>query len=237
MPDASFADLDLPLLRRFPVLWRLKLGATVVVNLCFWTVYLVLSHHHVFPLHQLPAIWIDTWVEYQPHPWAWIYESIFLLTGIIPWMTVTREQLRRYILGFTLLSVGSFACFLLFPAASPRPAAPETSPLLIFVTWADGPLNTFPSLHAGCLVYNLGLVRRLFGQRVPMAVTAALWTWGVFILYATLATKQHYAVDLLGGGLLGWAADQVAWRGVSSGARDSMKSRRNSEVASQAGSR
>ncbi len=161
--------------------------------------------------------WFDVWAGFHPRPWAWIYESIFLLTGIIPWLIVSRDELRRYVLGFALLSVVSFLFFVIFPVASPRPASLEASPLLIFITRVDGPLNAFPSLHAGCLVYNLALLRHLFGRRLNPFVAGPLLIWAALILFATLATKQHYALDLLAGGLLGWIADWVVWREPSRG--------------------
>jgi len=235
LPGESSADASLSFFRRILILWPLKLGVTVIVSVGFWSLYLSLSRHAFFPVHTLPMTWLDDWAGFRPHPWAWIYESIFLLTGIAPWLIVSREDLRRYIIGFTFLSVVSFVTFALFPVASPRPVHLKASGFLIFITQVDGPLNAFPSLHAGCLIYNLALVRRLFGPRLVPLVAVALLIWAGLILFATLATKQHYALDLLAGGLLGWAADQLAWRKPTGADNDSMRMRRNRGVASQAG--
>jgi membrane-associated phospholipid phosphatase len=219
------------------VLWRLKLGVTAVVTVLFWSCYLLLSRHALLPVHTLPMTRLDTWVGFRPVPWAWVYESIFLLTGVIPWLIISQEELRRYVSGFALLSVVSFAVFAFFPVASPRQAQMGASAFLIFITQVDGPLNAFPSLHAGCLVYTLALVRRLFGRQLNPLVATALVIWAGLILFGTLATKQHYAVDLLAGGLLGWAADRVAWRTSGGGDKASMKVRRKSAAISQAGCR
>jgi membrane-associated phospholipid phosphatase len=150
-------------------------------------------------------------------------------------LIVSREELRRYLSGFALLSMVSFIVFVIFPVGSPRPADLQANTLLIFITRVDGPLNAFPSLHAGCLVYTLALVRHLFGRQVKPVVTALLLIWAGLILFGTLATKQHYALDLLAGGLLGWAADWVAWRTYTAGDKASMKTRFKSEAASQEG--
>jgi len=235
MRGESSADSGFLFWRRFTALWPLKLGVTVVVSILFWSFYLFLSRHPLLPVHTLPLTWLDTWAGYRPNPWAWVYESIFLLTGISPWLIISREQLRRYILGFALLSTVSFVVFALFPVASPRPTDSQLSTFLIFITQVDGPLNAFPSLHAGCLVYALFLIRHLFGPGLNPMVAILLLVWAGLILFGTLATKQHYAVDLLAGGLLGWAADWVAWRTSTCGDNASMKVRRNSEPASQAG--
>lgn len=178
---------------------------------------------------------LDRWAGFQPHPWAWVYESNFLLVGVVPWLIDSQRELRRYAAGFALLSVVCFVVFVLFPVASPRPENLEASPFLIFITRVDGPLNAFPSLHAGSLIYTLVWARRLCGGRLNLWVAVLLPAWAGLILFATLATKQHYAIDLLAGGLIGWAADWFAWRSPISGAMASMKTRRKSGVASHAG--
>jgi hypothetical protein len=237
MRAASFAESPWPVWRRIQVLWRAKLVATIVVCVVFWTCYLLLSRHAFFPIHQLTQTALDRWAGFRPSPWAWIYESIFLLTGIIPWLAVSPEQLRRYLSGFAALSFCSFVVFVVFPVASPRPAVIEESPFLLFVTRIDGPLNAFPSLHAGCLIYNLKFLNRLFEGRIHPLAASALWMWATLILFATLATKQHYAADILAGGLLGWMADWLAWRSFTRTSSASVKTLRNNEAVSQAGLR
>jgi membrane-associated phospholipid phosphatase len=235
MPAGSSADSGFHFWRRITTLWRLKLGATAVMSVIFWSCYLFLSRHPLLAVHTLPITWLDEWAGFRPSPWVWVYESIFLLKGIAPWLIISREQLRRYLSGFTLLSMVSFAVFAIFPVAAPRPADLQANTFLIFITRVDGPLNAFPSLHAGCLVYTLALIRHLFGRRLNPIIPILLLIWAGLILFGTLATKQHYAVDLLAGGLLGLAADWVAWRTYSGGSNASMKTRRRSEATSQEG--
>jgi membrane-associated phospholipid phosphatase len=237
MPAALSVDLIRFGWRRFSTLWVLKLEATVVVSVIFWSCYLFLSYHAIINVHELPITALDRWAGYRPSPWAWIYESIFLLTAITPWLIVSREQLRRYLIGFALLSLASFFVFAFFPVAAPRPASAGPSPFLQFITQIDGPLNAFPSLHAGSLVLNLALIHRLFGRQLHPLGVVALWIWAGLILFATLATKQHYAVDLLAGGLIGWAADWMAWKNYVGGDKAAANTPRNSVATSQAGCR
>jgi membrane-associated phospholipid phosphatase len=237
MPEKLSADRGCHFWRRITALWPLKLVLTAFVNVIFWSCYLFLSRHSLFPIHALPMTWLDTWAGFQPSAWVWIYESIFLLTGVAPWLIDSREELRRYISGFALLSFVSFAGFAIFPVASPRPADLGANTFLIFITRLDGPLNAFPSLHAGCLVYTLALIRRLFGRPLNSIAVILLLVWAGLILFGTLATKQHYALDLLAGGLLGGLADWFAWRTSAGGDNASTKIRRKSEAASHAGCR
>jgi membrane-associated phospholipid phosphatase len=211
MPGALSVEFPLHSWRRLTTLWREKLRLTAVLNVLFWGFYLFLSRHALLPVHTLPMTWLDRWAGFQPHLWAWVYESNFLLGGVFPWLIVSREELRRYAAGFALLSVVCFVVFALFPVASPRPANLEASPFLIFITRVDGPLNAFPSLHAGFVIYSLAWARRLSGRRLNLWVASLLLAWAALILFATLATKQHYALDLLAGGLIGWAAAWVTF--------------------------
>jgi membrane-associated phospholipid phosphatase len=164
-----------------------------------------------------------------------VYESNFALVGTVPWLIAIRGDLRRYVLGFTLLAIVSFLIFAVYPVASPRPVVPPGSPFLLFITTVDGPLNAFPSLHAGTLVYALHWMNRLFGAALHPLVATGLSVWALLILFATLATKQHYAIDLVAGGVLGWFAGQVASRWRSRESITAVNTRRSSGVASQAG--
>lgn len=236
MQDGSFAE-SIALAGRVRSLWRLKLVVTLIVSILFWSIYLFLSRHAWFPLHTLPITMLDVWAGYHPAVWSWVYESIFLLTGLAPWLIVSREQLRRYVAGFAFLSLVSFLLFAIFPVASPRPASVSNSRFLIFITRVDGPLNAFPSLHAGCLIYNLALVHRMFGKSLIPWAAALLWLWALLILFGTLATKQHYALDLLAGAIIGAGADRLAWSRVYFGANTAKKIPRSNFWISQAGRR
>jgi membrane-associated phospholipid phosphatase len=191
--------------------WQLKVLLTAAINLFFWVGYAFLSRHAVFPVHLIPLTWLDSNVPFQPMPWGWVYLSEFLATGCVPWLIGSRADLRRYALGLLVLCGSSFLIFLFFPVASPRPLAlPSTGPVALIAQW-DGAFNAFPSLHAGFVVYTLALGLRLFGRRLPAPVVAGFWIWAGLIFYSTLATKQHYALDLLAGAFIGLAADRLAW--------------------------
>jgi membrane-associated phospholipid phosphatase len=235
MPAESFADSERSWIARFAALWREKLFLTVVLNIVFWSTYFFLSRHALFRTHLLAMTWLDNWAGYRPHGWSWIYESNFLLVGAIPWFIVTRDELRRCVAGFILLAAVSFAIFVAFPVASPRPADLGTNSFMVFIAQADGPFNAFPSLHASTLIYTIALAKRLFGRSLNPIVFTGLILWAGLILFGTLATKQHYAIDLLAGGLIGWAADWAVWRNGSRGAIAVANTRPNSDVASQTG--
>ena len=235
MPVESSVDFKSRWLCRLATLWREKLCLTLALNILFWSAYFFLSRHAFLPIHTLPMTWLDNWAGYRPYPWVWIYESNFLLVGLIPWMIASRDELRRCVVGFIMLAVISFAIFVVFPVASPRPHDLGTNPFMLMIAHADGPLNAFPSLHASTLIYTVALAKRLFGVRLNTFIFLALIVWAGLILFGTLATKQHYAIDLIAGGLIGWLADWALWR---NGAREAIavaNNRQSNDVASQAG--
>ena len=199
------------LLQRLAAHWRLKLALTAALNVIFWTGYASLSRHALFPLHTLPATWLDRAIPFQPEPWGWIYMSEFLLTGVGPWLITDRRALADFTLGLLIITGAGFLIFLLYPVASPRPAALPSRGSISIITHLDGPLNAFPSLHAAFLVYMLAVARRLWPRPHPATVLAAL-AWAVLVLYATLATRQHYSLDLVAGAALGLIAHRFAWR-------------------------
>lgn len=216
--------------------WQFKLLLTVVINLGFWAGYGWLGRSPVFPPWMPPQVWLDTAIPFQPEPWACVYLSQFLFTGGLPWLIDTRDGVRRYSVGLVAMSAVSFAVFLFWPVASPRPAGLIASGAMAVILGYDGAWNAFPSLHAGFLVYMARLAWRMFGGVAPVAVALVTAAWGVAILYATIATRQHYVVDLVAGAAIGATADWVAWsRGVPR--RAAMTMERSRAVASHDGSK
>lgn len=191
---------------------RLKLGLALLLGAGFWTGYSYLGRHAFVPVRTLPLTAIDRAIPFHPAGWAWVYLSQFLLTGFLPWLLASRDEIRRYVASFVLLSGFAFAIFILFPVASPRPVPTPEAGAMRFILAYDGTLNAFPSLHAGFLVLMVLLAPRIFGTQRAGWLWAAGLVWGGAILYATIATRQHYAVDLAAGAALGALVHGLAWR-------------------------
>jgi membrane-associated phospholipid phosphatase len=222
------------MLRRLRAVWRLKLLLTVLINLLFWTGYSFLARHAYFPLWTPPLTWLDRVIPFQPEPWAWIYLSQFVVASVLPWLIDGTPVLRRYAIGVGAMSVVCFALFLFFPVASPRmPGADFTGAMKLIATY-DGAMNAFPSLHAAFLAYLSMLTWRMFCGRLSPLVIAGGLGWGAAILYATIATRQHYVVDLIAGVAVGLLADWMAWRWVP-GVSAAMTMSRSKGVAFQDG--
>ena len=167
----------------------------------------------------IPATAVDLSIRFAP-AWTPVYLSIAALVPLAPWLAPDRNAVLRYARGLAMLCLPSFAIFALLPVTGPRPGLEETSALHdLLVTW-DRPTNSLPSLHAGLTVYSLlvidlflGRDAGLVGRDAGRAWRAAAWTWGAALLYSTLATKQHWLLDLPPGIVLAIAAWAIAWRG------------------------
>jgi membrane-associated phospholipid phosphatase len=183
--------------------------------------YYVLQRIALFPARSVPATALDRWVPFEPG-WIWIYLSIALLVPLAPLCAARRDELARYAKGLCWLCLPCFAAFLFFPVAGPRPESLPDAPLYrLLVAW-DRPANSFPSLHAGLTSFSLLFLARVLrdARGGPWRAARALaLAWGALILYSTLATRQHWALDLPAGMLLAFAAHALAWRDAQRAAR------------------
>ena len=152
------------------------------------------------------------------------------LCGLVPLSVLLADReppLRLFARGLTLLCLCCFAGFLLVPAAGPRPSAEMIEGLGGAYPWlisVDSPRNAFPSLHAGLTVFCMSFALRVSGTRTPGRIGG--FVWGAAILYGTLATKQHFALDIIAGGLVGalaYASSRPALREATESADASLR--------------
>jgi hypothetical protein len=195
--------------------WRFKSALSVGLSVFFMVPYFALQHIVLLPVRTLRTTPIDDAIEFDPR-WVWMYQSVYLLVSLVPWLATDRTHLERYLRGFVLISSVGFACFLFFPIAGPRPEVVPTTGMFGWLTWYDRPTNEWPSLHIGLASFTL-----LFGARISEGSLAASLrrrlllagaSWTGAIAYAALATKQHFAVDLPAGLVLAWLAHRWIWR-------------------------
>jgi membrane-associated phospholipid phosphatase len=94
----------------------------------------------------------------------------------------------------------------------PRPEHAQGNRMTQIVFSYDKNLNVFPSLHVGLAVYSV-----LFGLTIArgcqqlrwLAMIGALWTG--LIMISTVATRQHYFVDIPPAVVLAWIAHRWVW--------------------------
>jgi hypothetical protein len=209
MPAGSFSS-------RLCACWRLKAALAVIVCFTFCVPYFLIGTFPLLPVHELPLTRLDRAIGFHPYAWVWVYQSEYLIVNGVPWLARRRDELIRYVRGFATLALVSFAVFLVFPVRAPKPPVENPTGMYWLLQLYDVPTNSLPSLHAGLVVFTLAFGNRIIGRDVGRGVKWLFLVWGGLILYATLATKEHYVVDIVTGVLLALAVDRWTWaRGLA----------------------
>lgn len=193
-------------LRRFAFRWWLKtLGISAYITV-FMFLYFTLLRHPLFPVIVVPLTTLDRLVQFAP--WSLgLYATLWLYISLVPGLLCSWSEMREYLLQVTVLGILGFTVFLFWPTAVPKTLIDwSADPLVAFLKSVDAAGNACPSLHAGYAVLSAIWLQRLGRHlRVPLGAHLLNWLWCGGILYSTLATKQHVALDLYAGAALGAA--------------------------------
>lgn len=182
--------------------WRTKAWITVALPVYFALFYFGVQRVSLFEIGIVSSTIFDELTPFDPR-WTVVYQSLYLCLPL-PWLCRSARELRRYVVGFFLLTAPAFFVFFVFPTSGPRPAAMPDHFLYQTVVAYDRNVNAFPSLHVALTVYTLCLAFRLRPRR---AVKAVMILWTSLVVYSTMATKQHWMADVVAGVALALAAD------------------------------
>lgn len=208
---ATRAEGKVVLASRFRACLELKLGLYLFLTIVFCLPYFTIQrvvwlHPHTFSLG-----YIDQAIGFHPNA-IYAYQSAYLLIPMFPFLATRREELFRFMRGFLGLCAVCFITFLVFPVLGPRPEHAQGNWMTQVVFSYDKNLNAFPSLHAGLAVYSV-----LFGFSLTRGCQDLRWLamigtlWAGVIMVSTVATRQHYFVDLPPAVVMAWIAHRWAW--------------------------
>ncbi|WP_218110026.1 phosphatase PAP2 family protein [Oligoflexus tunisiensis] len=112
-------------------------------------------------------------------------------------------------------TIMSFSVFLIFPTVYPRPSIPMEpfwSDVFLYLHFLDQPTNCFPSLHV-----SITLIGAASLHPWKRWVRVSGYLWAIAICLSTLTTKQHYALDVIGGMFVAmasiWLTSRLGLRG------------------------
>lgn len=186
--------------------WRKMLCAWLLAA-AFFPGYFLLLKFPLWPVTVMPITAPDRWIAFWPGA-LWLYVSLWVYVPLAPGLLHDRRELADYYRAMVALSLAGMTVFALWPTASPSAGIdwmrhPPFGPVIA----ADDVGNALPSLHAAFAVFTAvwmdRLLRRAGTPGWPRVLSAA---WAAGIVYSTLATRQHVAVDVAAGSALGWAA-------------------------------
>jgi membrane-associated phospholipid phosphatase len=206
--------------RRALVWWPAKMAGTTLGMTAFFVVYFWLLRNPLYPVTTMPLIAVDHWIGFQP--WTLpLYLSLWFYVSLTPALVIDRRELVSYAIASVVLSVIGLGIFLFWPTAVPPPEIDWSQhPSVAFLKAADAAGNACPSLHVAFAVFSALWFARLLPQLGAGRVARwGNWLWCLGILYSTLATKQHVALDVLGGAALGALVGAVHLRWVRKGSR------------------
>ncbi len=179
------------------------MGLTLGIT-AFFVAYFHVLNHPLFPVTIMPLTSADRLIGFQP--WTLpLYLSLWAYVPLAFVLLRTRREMLRCGVAAFVLSVSGLAIFLLWPTAVPALAINWAAhPSFAFLKSVDASGNACPSLHVAFAVFTavrLGPIWRELGASV--AVRAGSWLWCAGIVFSTMATGQHVAVDALAGAVLG----------------------------------
>lgn len=200
---------------------KLKVALSVGLTVGIWGLYLCLQRHPLFAVTPLAGVWVDRSIPFLPGA-VYLYESIWLLMPIAPWLMKSREELLGYSKGIALVAAASFAVFFFYPTSCPRPQGLPTDSLLYeALIKIDNELNAWPSLHAAFAVFHGACCQAVFSAaRGCGTIRWLVWVWALGIVVATLLTKQHILFDALAGAALGFAGYALCCRSTTLAVED-----------------
>jgi len=189
-----------------------SIGTTLFIAL-FFAAYFYLLRNPAYPTRVMPIIWLDRLIGFQPMALS-IYISMWFYVSLPPALLATRRELYGYgasMAGTCLVGLLIFYCW---PTAVPAANIDWARyPDVDFLKSMDASGNACPSLHVTTAIFSgiwLHHLLRRFGG--PLWIQIFNWLWCIAIVYSTMATRQHVAVDVLAGLVLGLSAAKLSLR-------------------------
>lgn len=192
-------------------------GTTLFISL-FFGAYFYLLKDPAYPIRVMPVIALDRLIGFQPLALP-LYLSLWFYVSLPPILLATRRELYGYGLAMAGTCLAGLIVFYFWPTAAPAADIDWARyPDVNLLKSMDASGNACPSLHVATAVFSgfwLHHLLRRFGAPLWPLVINGLWCLG--IVYSTLATRQHVAVDVLAGLALGATAAALSLRRRMSG--------------------
>ena len=191
---------------RFVVLWPLKaVGTMAFMALFFWAYFAILRDPQLTPT-TMPRLAVDDWIPFSTAAFP-VYASLWVYVSLPPAFIGSLRPLLWFGVWISALCLFCLGIFWVFPTAVPPADIDWTAyPELAFMKSVDAAGNACPSLHVATSVFAALWLERI--ARLVSAPTTLRWSNAllcVAIIWSTIATRQHVALDVLAGIVVGLA--------------------------------
>lgn len=187
-----------------PMHMHLKGIGTMLFISLFFGAYFYLLKAPAYLTTVMPITVLDRLIGFQPLTLP-MYISLWVYVSLPPALLATRRELYGYGLAMAGTCLAGLIVFYFWPTAVPAANIDWAQyPDVDFLKSMDASGNACPSLHVATAIFSgiwLHHLLRRFGT--PLWMLTFNWTWCIGIIYSTLATRQHVAVDVLAGLVLG----------------------------------
>jgi hypothetical protein len=202
---APAVSLRADLRTRLTANWWLKFFGITACITVFFAGYFMLLRFPLFRVTVMPLTVVDRLIAFQPSAIV-LYFSLWIYVSLPPALLRTRPEVYAY--GWIAGAMAAFALtiFLFWPTSIPPATGIDWSLHSGFATLkrVDASQNACPSLHVAFAVFSgLWLDRVLRQMPVGPSIRALNAAWCFGIVYSTMATRQHVAVDVVAGAALG----------------------------------
>jgi membrane-associated phospholipid phosphatase len=187
----------------------LKAIGTMLFIGVFFGAYFYLLKSPAYPTTVMPFTLLDSMIGFKP-----LYISLWVYVSLPPVLLATRSELYGYGLAMAGTCLAGLIIFYFWPTAVPVADIDwALYPGVDFLKNMDASGNACPSLHVATAIFSGVWLHHLLRRfEAPKWVLLINWLWCIGIIYSTLATRQHVAVDVAGGLVLGGLASYLSLR-------------------------
>lgn len=177
-----------------------KCFGTTGFTLVFFSAYIFLLKNPVYPVTIIPATELDRIIGIEPLALPF-YLTLWIYVSLPPMLMTTRREIIEYGIWIGSMCLAALLIFYFFPSAVPAANIDwGRYPGMSILKGVDAAGNACPSLHVATAAFSfLWLHKRLrvSGFGLNTQIFSAIWC--AAIIYSTMATKQHMAIDVVAG--------------------------------------
>lgn len=200
LPDANGTDAWHRVRSIVTMHFWFKCFGTAGFTFMFFLAYVFLLKHPAYPVTIIPDTSLDRLIRVEPLALP-LYLSLWLYVSLPPMLMTSRQAMVEYGIWIGSLCLVALTIFYFWPSMVPT----------AHVDWAryrgmallkgiDTAGNACPSLHVATAIFSwfwLNSRLRALGLGLSTRIFSACWCAG--IIYSTMATKQHMALDVAAG--------------------------------------